>query len=292
VNVTFSIVTAVINSEDLISKTLRSVSEQVCPEFEIEHILVEGVSKDNTLNLIKSWVEKSTSSVSYSVVSETDRGLYDAMNKGRGIASGDFIFFLNAGDVFSSTNLLKQVYENIRFANKLDAVYYGNIVIRSALKIWTVPSGNVAIGPHRIGNAKGYLPHHQSIFYPRSFYQSQEIDIEYIIHGDVEYTLLSCRQFDCYHMPIEITQIELGGFGTKAFTVKAAYNAYRDYVKLVKKHPESFPYYAQLLAPFKYLFKYLVDTFLGTKYKHFLMGSMVSIRKLLNTYTKNCLYTE
>jgi glycosyltransferase involved in cell wall biosynthesis len=291
-NVTFSIVTAVINSEDLISKTLKSVSEQVCSEFQIEHILVEGLSKDNTLNLIQSWIDQSTSNVSYSLVSETDRGLYDAMNKGRRIARGDFVFFLNAGDVFSSTNLLQQVYENIRSANKLDAVYYGNVVIRSALKSWMVPPGATVIGSHRISDAKGYLPHHQSIFYPKFFYQSQEIDIEYTIHGDVEYTLLSCRQFDAYHMPVEITQIELGGFGTKAFTVKAAYNAYRDYIRLVKKHPKSFPYYAQLLAPLKYFFKYLVDTLLGAKYKHFLMGAMVGVRKFLKTYTKSCLYTE
>ncbi len=291
-NVTFSIVTAVINAEDLILKTLDSVVAQDCAEFNIEHILVEGVSKDNTLNLIDNWIDQSVSDVSYLVVSELDRGLYDAMNKGRGMAKGNFVFFLNAGDVFSSQDLLKQVYESVMSAGQLDAIYYGNVVIRSALKSWVVPSGNVTVGPHRIGNAKGYLPHHQSIFYPKKFYQSQEIDTEYTIHGDVEYTMLSCRQFDAYYMPVEITQIELGGFGTKAFTVKAACNAYWDYIRLVKKHPDSFPAHARFVAPLKYLLKYLVDNLLGAKYKHFLMGVMASVRKVLGTYTKNCLYTE
>lgn len=113
-----SIITVVFNGESLIERTIKSVLEQTYAS--IEYIIVDGLSNDGTLTIVKrysSWISK--------ISSEKDKGIYDAMNKGLKIATGDYILFLNAGDELYSTNTLSKVFENITNAD----VYYGNTAI-------------------------------------------------------------------------------------------------------------------------------------------------------------------
>ncbi len=89
---TFSIITVVFNGENLIEGTIQSVVNQTYPN--IEYIIVDGASKDGTMDIVNKYVDK------YRIrwISEPDKGLYDAMNKGLKMATGDFVLFLNAGD--------------------------------------------------------------------------------------------------------------------------------------------------------------------------------------------------
>jgi glycosyltransferase involved in cell wall biosynthesis len=89
----FSIITVVYNAEDLLPGTMASVFSQTYPN--IEYILVDGASKDNSLKIIQEFAAKMPH---LRWISESDRGLYDAMNKGLRMATGDFVQFLNAGD--------------------------------------------------------------------------------------------------------------------------------------------------------------------------------------------------
>src|SRR5690606_16858841 len=99
-----SIVTVCFNAEETIVDTLRSVEAQ--QHQDVEHIVVDGASRDGTVQLVQSQAARVAR-----FVSEPDRGLYDAMNKGIALATGDVIAFLNADDVYTGPQVLTRVAE-------------------------------------------------------------------------------------------------------------------------------------------------------------------------------------
>ena len=100
----FSIITIVYNGEALIGGTMQSVVNQAFTDY--EYIIVDGNSKDNTFGIVQDFQKKYPRSIS--AISERDKGLYDAMNKGLSRAKGEFVLFLNAGDhLFEPTTLEK-----------------------------------------------------------------------------------------------------------------------------------------------------------------------------------------
>lgn len=119
----FSIITVVYNAEDYIEETLKNVIEQNFSNF--EYIVVDGGSTDNTLSIIgkyRSHIDM--------LVSEADRGIYDAMNKSTGLAKGKYINFMNAGDRFYAPNTLQLVSDHLASRgsqNEIDVVY-GKVV--------------------------------------------------------------------------------------------------------------------------------------------------------------------
>ena len=100
----FSVVTVVFNGENDIEKTMNSV---LCQEYQpYEYIIVDGASTDSTLEIVNSFKERfSDKGVRFVVVSEKDTGIYNAMNKGAELATGDFVSFLNAGDWYEKDAL-------------------------------------------------------------------------------------------------------------------------------------------------------------------------------------------
>ena len=106
----FSIITCTYNAESVLQRTLDSVMKQTC--CNVEHLIIDGKSKDKTLAMVKAYKHKNDvgeSAHEIRVFSEPDKGLYDAMNKGIDRATGDYLVFLNAGDVFPSADTLEYV---------------------------------------------------------------------------------------------------------------------------------------------------------------------------------------
>lgn len=102
----FSIITVTYNAAAVLPATLQSVAEQTCKEY--EYIVVDGASTDNTLELVHR------SGMSPRIISERDKGIYDAMNKGLAMAAGSFVWFLNAGDyIYSDAFLLEVFHEGL-----------------------------------------------------------------------------------------------------------------------------------------------------------------------------------
>ena len=99
----FSIITVVFNGEAYIEGTIQSVVNQTYPH--VEYLIIDGASKDKTLEIVKKYTEKH----SIKCISERDKGLYDAMNKGLKMATGDFVLFLNAGDRLISRDTLEKI---------------------------------------------------------------------------------------------------------------------------------------------------------------------------------------
>ena len=125
----FSILTCTYNAGSVLQRTLDSILNQTW--VQIEHIIVDGASKDNTMALVNAYRQRNTEEdTQHDIVvsSEPDRGLYDAMNKALKKATGDYVVFLNAGDVLPNEKTLEDISNDVneRSDGLLPAVLYGN----------------------------------------------------------------------------------------------------------------------------------------------------------------------
>ncbi len=116
-----SVVTVVYNGEKYIEKTIQSVTEQTYQN--LEYIIIDGKSKDKSVSIANKYKTKIDL-----IISEPDKGIYDAMNKGIRYSKGDFVVFMNAGDLFYSPNTLQQI---VSTCNKIPDIYYGETMIMS-----------------------------------------------------------------------------------------------------------------------------------------------------------------
>ena len=116
-NPIFSIITVSYNSELTIRKTLNSVFNQTFSDY--EHIIIDGNSNDGTLDILRSY-----DSQKMLYISEPDKGIYDAMNKGVSLAKGDYVAILNSDDFFTSKNVLEYLFEAFK-SNNANIVYSG-----------------------------------------------------------------------------------------------------------------------------------------------------------------------
>ncbi len=174
-----SIVTAVYNATATIADALASVASQTHPD--IEHIVIDGASTDGT----QAIVQGQTKGVA-KFISEPDRGIYDAMNKGIAIASGDIIGFLNADDMYAHAGVLAEVAQAME-ASDLDAIY-GDVAFFNAER----PDRQVRryrsarFQPSRI--AWGWMPAHPGMFlHRRVFERVGPFKSDYRIAGDFEF---------------------------------------------------------------------------------------------------------
>lgn len=122
---TFSIITITYNAERWLERTILSVLSQSYPN--IEYILIDGASKDKTVEIIKQY-----ESGIASWISEPDKGLYDAMNKGLKRATGDYVWFLNAGDTLYTADTVQRIVESLKKKVSLPDVIYGETRIVDA----------------------------------------------------------------------------------------------------------------------------------------------------------------
>lgn len=176
-----SIITVVYNSEAYIERTIQSILNQTYPN--IEHVILDGASKDNTLSLVK----KFESQIAF-WKSEKDSGIYDAMNKAQELTTGDYVMFLNSGDEFSSNTVLSDA-----FAIEVNAdVYYGDTQITD---IDGKPLRNRRLRPPFKLSWKdfryGMLVCHQSIIIRKSL--SEKYNTNYRIAADIDWAIRSIK---------------------------------------------------------------------------------------------------
>ena len=115
----FSIITVTYNAAATVQRTLDSVAAQSCSLY--EHLIIDGASTDGTLDIVNQAMQRNPL---ISLLSEPDKGLYDAMNKGIGLAKGDYLIFLNAGDKFHSAATLQTIADTI-LDNDYPGIVYG-----------------------------------------------------------------------------------------------------------------------------------------------------------------------
>ncbi len=168
-----SVVTVCWNAVSTVSDSLRSVSSQTLPEgTELEHVIIDGGSTDGTLKIVES-VTSAARVVRYRVISEPDHGLYDAMNKGVALATGDVVGILNADDFLASANVATSVASVFVDAN-VEAAYGDLVYVRDpgesgtqfpVVRCWR--SGRASVGAFRWG----WMPPHPTFWLRKSVYE-------------------------------------------------------------------------------------------------------------------------
>lgn len=156
-----SIVTVAYNSARTIRDTIDSVLSQRYPE--VEFIVIDGLSKDGTVELVKAYGNKISV-----FLSEKDKGIYDAMNKGVRMATGDVVGILNSDDFYADENVLRDVMAC--FQPGVDAVYADLVYVdpvdtKKVTRTWI--SGQYKEGAFK----KGWMPPHPTFFVRRSLYE-------------------------------------------------------------------------------------------------------------------------
>ena len=124
----FSIVTVCKNSEDTIRYTLNSVKSQTYKN--IEHIIIDGISTDETINIINEYIN-SEPKLPITFISEKDEGIYDAINKGLKNCTGEYISILNADDIFHSNRSIENIIKLIRADKENDIFFFGLTYFRN-----------------------------------------------------------------------------------------------------------------------------------------------------------------
>lgn len=200
-----SVITVVYNNRDTVADAIDSVLGQDYPE--VEYVVVDGGSADGTLDIIRGYGERIDR-----VISESDRGLYDAMNKGVGLATGDVIGILNSDDVYASTTVLSSVADAMLREQAEcaygDLVYVAHDDLDRVVRYWR--SGDYDRRKWRWG----WMPPHPTFFARRELYEVCGLyDLRLRSSADYEFMLraLYRHQARPVYVPDTLVKMRTGG---------------------------------------------------------------------------------
>lgn len=206
-----TIITVTYQAAAVLQRTLDSVSRQTCQD--IEHLIIDGASKDDTVKMAKAYQEK----VPYPVIiqSEPDHGLYNAMNKGLHKATGDYLVFLNAGDTLHANDTLTTLTSHLLplTSHLSPAVIYGDTAI--------VDSEGKFLHLRRLRPPKrltwrsfkqGMLVCHQAFYVRTDIAQQEDYDLQYRHSADVDWCIRVMKRAEEMRLPLVNTNTILADF--------------------------------------------------------------------------------
>lgn len=215
-----SIITVTYNSAVTIKDTIESVIAQ--DYSNIEYIIIDGASSDNTMHIIEGYRDK----ISLKVVSEPDKGIYDAMNKGIRAATGDLIGILNSDDFFSSPCVIKSIVNAFNEFPNSDAVY-GDVHFVNADNL-NKPTRYYSSRVFKPSLLRfGFMPAHPALYIKKAIYDKFGLyKTDYKIASDFE---IIARFFYKYaiqskYLPIDMVTMRVGGVSTKNIKSKIILN--------------------------------------------------------------------
>lgn len=224
-----SIITATRNSGATIQDTMRSILNQSYTDF--EHIIIDGASTDNTMARVKELESLYDGKLKY--ISEPDKGLYDAMNKGLAMAQGDVVGLLNSDDIFSSPDVLEQIVVNI---SDYDGVYGDVSYIRD-----NNMNNKVRYYSSRRFRAwkmiMGFMPAHPSFYCRREVYNKYgNYDIQMKIASDFELLLrfIYINKIRLKYVRKNFVTMRIGGLSTSG--LKSHKQILKDHMMAYRKN--------------------------------------------------------
>ena len=181
-NLKISIITSVYNNKETIEEAIKSVLNQTYKN--IEYIVVDGSSSDGTIDIIKDYEGHITT-----FVSEADSGIYDGLNKGISLASGDVIGFLHGDDIYASDSIIEDIVVAFEKDSNLDAIY-GDLIYTprnnttKVLRYWKSREF------HKNLLVKGWMPAHPTFFVKKKIYEKyNNFDTTFKIAADYDFML-------------------------------------------------------------------------------------------------------
>ncbi|HOV13925.1 MAG TPA: glycosyltransferase family 2 protein [Spirochaetota bacterium] len=245
-----TIITVTFNAEKSIEKTILSVIGQTYNN--IEYIIVDGLSKDNTMSIVEKYKDKIAL-----IISEKDSGIYDAMNKGIIKSTGDFLFFLNSGDEIYENNTIEKIFLDIND----EEIFYGKTSLinedGSLKKITSIPKTLT----HK-SFLTGMPVSHQSIIIKKNLINLYDLKYKFVSDHDFIITALK-KAKKVKNTNLIISKYQLGGFSDKNF-----FGCWFDKFLIVRKQ---FGFYALLpnyIAFLKEITKKIIKSFFLKKDNH------------------------
>lgn len=209
-----SIITVTFNSGKTLRDNIRSVLSQSYPQ--IEYIIVDGLSEDNSVDIIKEYEDKFQGRLKW--ISERDTGLYDAMNKGVRMATGDIVGFINSDDFYHRQEVIACVVE--AFKNETVQAVYGDVRFvnpRNLNKTVRYYSSE-RFSPQYF--RYGFMPAHPTFFtYRRYFEEFGYYKTNYKIAADYELLIrfLYIHKLKAVYLPFDFLKMRTGGVSTASF---------------------------------------------------------------------------
>ncbi|MDC3154332.1 glycosyltransferase [Bacteroidota bacterium] len=217
-----SIITVSYNSSETISKCIKSVNYQSFKN--IEHVFIDGGSNDRTIEIIKKESKRKNK-----IISEKDDGIYDAMNKGIKLSSGDFILFLNSDDIFYSKNTVKSISSSL--LKGYDVVYGDIIFVKKNKTVRTWNSGNI--------NSKkinyGWHPPHPGLTVKKEVFKNiGAFDLKFNLSADYDFMqrLFRSKKYSIFYLREKLVKMSIGGKSTTiAGIVSGCFQIFRSHRK-------------------------------------------------------------
>jgi glycosyltransferase involved in cell wall biosynthesis len=208
-----SIITVVYNNEKTIKDAIESVLSQTYKN--IEYVIIDGMSKDNTVSIIKKYEDK----LGY-FISEKDAGIYDAMNKGIIAATGDVIGILNSDDLYQDTTVINSVMTQFNQNPSLDIVFGDLLYVKSnnvnkIVRNWKSKSYSNNFFE------KGNVPPHPSLFVKKKVYDEAGLfNLDFKLAADYEFMLRIFKKhnFKSNYINKVIVKMRLGGATNQSFS--------------------------------------------------------------------------
>ena len=226
-----SVITVTYNPGDLLEPTMQSVLEQV--GVRVDYVVVDGASKDGTAERLRAFGEKVQGvSLVYRWVSEPDRGLYDAMNKGLAMATGDYVLFLNAGDTLAHPRVLEDLWAEAPGAG----AYYGQAMVVESV-------GGRELGlrkplpPSRLDSRSlrfGMVVCHQAFIVGRAW--AKPYDLQYKICADIDWMIRSLQTLEAAKVPIHFADRVLVQFLDGGLSSQRRKAAWKERYRIFGRH--------------------------------------------------------
>lgn len=208
-----TIITATRNNETTIKNTIESVLSQT--HGDVEHIIIDGASTDGSLSIIKDYADRYPDKIKY--ISEPDAGVYNAINKGIRMASGDVVGCLHGNDRFTSNNVLAEVA--MAMNDEAVRMVYGDIhYVKSGSDKCVRYYSASDFTPEML--RRGIAPPHPSLYLRREMFEQYGLYTEkYLICGDFEMfvRLMLENGVEGYYLPIDMVAMTIGGLSTQLY---------------------------------------------------------------------------
>lgn len=226
-----SVITATWNSGATLRDTLESVLRQTYPD--IEHIIVDGGSTDGTLALVKEYEPRYNGRLRY--ISEPDKGIYDAMNKGIRMAMGNVVGILNSDDFYTSDNAVETIVKKME-RNDVDAIY-GDIHYVNVSDLNKCVRYYSSKPFHRCWMRLGFMPAHPSFYCRREVYVKYgAFDISYKVAADFEnlLRLIFVNKIKTAYIPKDFVTMRTGGASSSG--IQSHKQIMRDHLRALKEN--------------------------------------------------------